>query len=195
MSKFIEQMFAHNEFAHCDQILWAIFLGSEQFFCRCQQQDNHAGQSSFKPARHAQAEMVSPPAARIFPHLQFTTYGRTFQRSYYSGTSRYAIGVGRWGKMWYCMHVCVLAIVAAVQLLTFNFQFCVLGVQKYLFCTVYLQYYGQNTMGILGNMGIILDLPLWRRTDRVDTVAVPQVLVLIEHPIVAPMMLETWGWL
>jgi hypothetical protein len=30
--------------------------------------------------------------------------------------------------------------------------------------TFNLQYYGQNTMGTLGNMGIILDLPLRRRT-------------------------------
>ena len=32
--------------------LWAIFVGCEQFFCRRQQQDNCAGQSSFEPARH-----------------------------------------------------------------------------------------------------------------------------------------------
>jgi hypothetical protein len=36
-------------------------LGCEQFFCRCQQQDNHTGRSSFEPDRHG-TEMVSPPA-------------------------------------------------------------------------------------------------------------------------------------
>ena len=86
MSKFIEQIFAHNKFAHCsnswfsmskinspwanlilrEQIYWANFC-----FCRRQQQDNHAGRSSFEPARHG-TEMVSPPAGAYIP--SFTIY-------------------------------------------------------------------------------------------------------------------------
>ena len=67
VSKFIEQIFAHNKFACCEQILWAIlfskqfFWAMSNFFVRRQQHENHAGRSSFAPARHG-TEMVSPPA-------------------------------------------------------------------------------------------------------------------------------------
>jgi hypothetical protein len=74
-----EQIFAHNEFAHCEQIFLAILCCCEQCFCRHQQQDSHAGQSSFEQVRHG-TEIVSPQAGAysILPHSQFTTYCRTF---------------------------------------------------------------------------------------------------------------------
>ncbi len=52
-------------------ILWAIFLGCEQLFCRRQKQDNHASQLSFEPARHGK-EMVSPLAGAFIP--SYTIY-------------------------------------------------------------------------------------------------------------------------
>ncbi len=70
LSKFLLTINLQN-FAHCEQILWAIFfwaifVGCEQFFCRRQQQDNCAGRSSFEPARHETGNGFSS-GRRVYP--------------------------------------------------------------------------------------------------------------------------------
>ncbi len=72
VSKFIEQIFAHNKFAHCEQILWAIFF-YEQFSWAL---SNFFADVSSKIIALAdpvlsqpdiEREMVSPPAGAYIP--------------------------------------------------------------------------------------------------------------------------------
>ncbi len=59
VSKFIEQIFARNKFAHCEQISWATFFYEQfswavsNFFADVSSKIiDRAGRSSFEPARH-----------------------------------------------------------------------------------------------------------------------------------------------
>jgi hypothetical protein len=76
VSKFIDQIFAHNKFAHCEQILWATFF-YEQFLWA----SNFFADVSSKIIALAdpilsqpdmEGEMVSPPAGAYIP--SFTLY-------------------------------------------------------------------------------------------------------------------------
>jgi hypothetical protein len=76
VSKFIEQIFAHNKFAHCEQILWAI-LFSEQFFADFSSKIiTLADPVLSQPDMERKWYLLRP--ARTFPHSRFTTYCRTF---------------------------------------------------------------------------------------------------------------------
>jgi hypothetical protein len=77
VSKFIEQIFAHNKFAHCEQISWAIFF-YEQFLWAV---SNFFADVSSKIIALAdpilsqpdmEREMVSPPAGAYI--TLFTIY-------------------------------------------------------------------------------------------------------------------------
>jgi hypothetical protein len=71
MSRFIEQIFAHNKFAHCEQILGAIFVGCEQFFADVSSK-TIALANPILSQPDMEREMVLRPAGAYIP--SFTIY-------------------------------------------------------------------------------------------------------------------------
>jgi hypothetical protein len=72
VSKFIEQIFAHNKFAQCEHILLAIFVAVSHFFADVSSKVLFALADPALSQPDMEREMVSPPAGAYIP--SFTIY-------------------------------------------------------------------------------------------------------------------------